>query len=60
MKYKLCAVPSCSGWVTEVGKKVDLCNKHFDMLMFFMWALENVKFPDKEDKKKTKSGLILP
>ena len=59
MKYELCTVPECSGWVSDKGKKTSLCNKHFDMLRFFIWALENVKFND-EDKKKTASGLILP
>ena len=59
MKYELCKVPQCSGWVTDKGKKTGLCNKHHDMLLFFVWALENIKFSE-EDKKKTKSGLVLP
>ena len=58
-RQEWCPVPGCDKYVA-IGSKIPLCRKHVLDLNFLMWALENVKFPDKEDKKKTKSGLILP
>ena len=60
MKYELCKVPNCSGWVTDKGKRYGLCNKHTSELEFFTWALNNIKISDKIDEIRTKSGLIIP
>jgi len=57
MKYSLCSFPECSGYVTDKGRKIGLCNKHFEMLRFFLWAMDNIKV---KDKSKTTSGIILP
>jgi hypothetical protein len=55
--YEMCRAPDCSGKVTQQGEKYGLCNRHLDMLKFFLWALDHVKM---KDEIKSKSGLILP
>ena len=60
MKQEMCIRPGCGRTVISNKSKYGLCYKCTEYLEFLMWALEKVKFPDKEDKKKTKSGLILP
>ena len=57
-RQEWCSVPGCDKYIA-IDSKIPLCRKHILDLNFFVWALENVKFND-EDKKKTKSGLILP
>lgn len=56
IKYPKCKFPDCDGSASE-PRNAGLCRKHAEMLRFFLWAMDNVKF---KDKKETKSGLILP
>lgn len=54
-RMKFCDVPDCGGYA--ISDEVPICRKHFELLRFFTWALNNIRI---SDEKKTKSGLILP
>jgi len=55
-KYPRCKYTECSGTAVDT-RDSGLCKRHAEMLRFFLWVLENVKF---KDKKLTDSGLVLP
>ena len=57
-RMKFCEVPDCSGYA--ISDEIPICRKHYDLLKFFTWALNNIKITDKIDDIRTKSGLILP
>jgi len=58
IRKKFCEVTNCSGYA--INEDILLCRKHYDMLQFFTWALNNIKISKDIDEIRTKSGLILP
>jgi len=55
-KYARCKYPECMGNSVE-ERDSGLCKRHAEMLRFFMWMMDNVKF---KNPKETNSGLVLP
>ena len=57
-RKKFCEVPECGGYA--INEEVKICRKHYSLLQFFTWALNNVRISKDVDEIKTKSGIILP
>ena len=58
IKYEKCQYPNCDGnYIPARSGSIKLCPKHFELMEFVLWMLENVKIPK---EKVTKGGLILP
>ena len=54
-----CSYPECDGhYNPQRTGKISLCIRHFEMMKFFLWMMENVKIKDEDTKQET--GLILP
>lgn len=61
MNYEKCAYPDCEGnYVPARTGTSKLCTKHFEMLGFIIWALNNVKFKGVDSEAVTESGLVIP
>ena len=55
-KTAFCDVPNCGRLAAE--NKYHLCKKHAEMVVFFVWALNNIRI--QEQSQARPSGLILP
>ena len=57
-RVPICSVPECGRDAIRFSDESgNLCAKHWDMLNFLTWALQNVKI---KSENETKSGLIIP
>ena len=66
MKYNKCVVPDCEGNFIP-GRysdiKIMLCMRHYEMMKFFVWMLENMKVVNKKSEIEQKAedmGIVLP
>ena len=50
-KYDKCRFPSCEGSVTR-NHEIGLCNRHCDLLEFFLWAMNMVKMSEEAPEQK--------
>ena len=42
-RYEKCKYPGCIGNIVPGKTMKDLCIKHTDLLVFFVWCLKNVQ-----------------
>ena len=57
-KYNSCRYPSCQGSVTR-NPEIGLCNRHCDLLEFFLWAMNVVKMSEEQQPEQKDSTIRI-